>query len=116
MPEDLVTIVRFRTLIEEVVLPRAEFDRLNTVEDSGDPDGLDDLVTKDRIDELPFEDWNWGVFDFFEDPTYGYMVFAGDRTGESDDLVLCSQWQDSFPLSVDEMEMPTIEQIKAQSR
>ena len=116
MANELVTVVRFRTVIEEVVLPRADFDRLNTSNLAEDGEDEFDWEVKDRIDELPFQDWDWGVIDFFPHPTFGYMAFAGDVTGETDDLAFCSQWQESFPLVVDEMEMPTIEQLKAQRR
>jgi len=116
MTTELVTVVRFRTLIEEVVLPRAEFEQINTSHAPADEADLSDYEVRYRIDELPFKDWQWGEEYFVDFPAYGYMAFAGDVTGETDDLVLCSDWQDFFPLTVDEMEMPTIEQIKAKSR
>ena len=98
-PEDLVTVVRYRTVVEEVVLSRAEFDRANAVEN---PDDLDQLMdAQERIDQLPFQDWQWGTYDYFPEPV-GYMAFAGDVTSYSDDAVMCSKWQRQAPLTVDE--------------
>ena len=99
MTQELVTVVRYRTVVEEVVLPRADFDRANAVQD---PEDLDQLMdAQERIDELPFQDWQWGTYDYFPEPC-GYMAFAGDVTSYSDDAVMCSKWQTQAPLTVDE--------------
>lgn len=68
MANELVTLVRFQTVIEEVVLPRADFDRLNTSNLAKDGEDEFDWEVKDRIDELPFQDWDWGVIDFSRIP------------------------------------------------
>ena len=96
MTEQFVTIVRRRLVMEEVVLTKEEFDKINTF-DPNDDDAY--LNAHHKFYELPYIPWGHNGDQDFEDP---YMVFAGDVTDASDDLVsLSSDWQGDYPLVVD---------------
>lgn len=108
MTKELVTLVRYRVVVEQVVIPRTEFDELNDV---GTEDEYEDVCDYDQacmdrlyqIADLPFEDAGFDGGVFLPDPD-GYVVFSGDVTDHTDDLVSVvgsDAWLDSPPFKVD---------------
>ena len=97
MTKELVTLVRYRNVIEEVVVTRDLFDELNNVTWE-DADAC--IEAEDKINALPFQDWQWGTADFVKEHR-GFMAFKGDVVGHSDDLASLSTWQYDLPLTLD---------------
>ena len=102
---ELVTIVRYRYVIEEKVISREEFEKINKP-DTGD--GWPDYVFEEAGDE-GFVDWQSGYEpDFMPEvnPGYkfGFLVFDGDVRGNSDDYVSMkagvNNWESQFPLTI----------------
>ena len=108
MTEELVTLVRYRVVMEEVVIPRTQFDELNNVGTEDEYDAVYDYdqACMDRmswIADLPFEDAGFDGGVFLPDPD-GYVVFSGDVTDHTDDLVSVmgnDAWQELPPFKVD---------------
>ena len=98
MIQDLVTVVRYRTIIEEIVISRQQFDELNNAAGSEDCDIAIDA--ENTFDDLPFCDWGWGACCDFVEYDKGYCVFQGDVTSDSDDRVYSRPWQHEFPLQI----------------
>ena len=92
--ESLVTILRYRVVIDEIVVSKEKFHEYNLQAGFDDDDELgenveDFLETKDN----KFEDWGWGSPSLMADPRdfvgeagEGYVAFEGDVTSGSDDL------------------------------
>jgi hypothetical protein len=108
MTKELVTVVRYRVVVEEVVIPRTQFDQLNNVGTEDDYEAVCeyDQACLDRMEliaDLPFEDAGFDGGVFLPDPD-GYVVFSGDVTDHTDDLVGVvgsDAWQDLPPFKVD---------------
>jgi hypothetical protein len=111
MAEELVTILRYRYVIEEMVMERSEFDKINKI--STDPDYADTaLFTLGRCSNAEFVDWGWGSEEEFlpfgdgemREP-HGYLVFSGDVTDYSDDCayVNAEEWEHEFPFEIREI-------------
>jgi hypothetical protein len=98
--ESLVTILRYRVVIDEIVVSKEKFHEYNLQAGFDDDDELgenveDFLETKDN----KFQDWEWGSPSLMADPRdfvgeagQGYVAFEGDVTSGSDDL---------FPMNYD---------------
>ena len=75
--DELVTVVRRRIAYEEVVLPRDEFDRLNTDIEEGQGNCYD-------LYDLDFQSID---FRDFESESEEYVAFPGDVTNFTDDAI-----------------------------
>jgi len=94
MTQNFVTIVRRRVVIEEIVITEEEFNSINSVETDDDTG-----MAYSNLYGLPFIPW---PDNGDEDECIAYMVFTGDVSSSSDDLVsLSSTWQVDLPLTVD---------------
>ncbi len=89
--ESLVTVLRYRVIIEEIVVSAKDFSEFNkqAEEDDDSVTAYDALETKDN----KFEDWGWGPVMQMADPRNfvgewgeGYVAFEGNVTSGSDDL------------------------------
>ena len=108
MAEELVTILRYRYVIEEMVMKRSEFDKINKV--PTDPDYQDTaLFLFGRCSGTEFVDWEWGEEECFmpDESKYGiaphgFLVFEGDVRGYSDDCVSVNrnQWEEELPFEI----------------
>lgn len=80
--KDLVTLVRVKTVIEEVVVSREEFDQLNEkIEDD----------FEFTWDQLEWKDAGW---DDYSMETTVYCAYEGDVTSFTDDIV-CFMYPDA---------------------
>jgi hypothetical protein len=94
MTERLVTIVRRRVLIDEVVITEKEFNEINNLSKEEDCS-----PAYERLSELPYEAWENKEDEYYED---AYMAFAGDVRAFSDDLVSVTiNWNSLLPLELD---------------
>jgi hypothetical protein len=92
MTERLVTIVRRRVVIDEVVITEKEFNEINSLNTDEECE-----VAYERLTKLPYETWE--INECYED---AYIAFTGDVRAFSDDLVsLSSNWGSLLPLELD---------------
>ena len=88
--ESLVTVLRYRVVIDEIVVEAAklaEYNKRAVTDDIISPEEI--LETEDN----KFHDWEWGSPSLMADPSNfvggmgeGYVAFKGDVTSGSDDL------------------------------
>ena len=88
--ESLVTVLRYRVVIDEIVVEAAKLAEYNKRAATGD------IIAPERILETEnnkFHDWEWGSPSLMADPSNfvgemgeGYVAFKGDVTSGSDDL------------------------------
>ncbi len=88
--ESLVTVLRYRVVIDEIVVEAAKLAEYNKRA------ATDDIVSPEEILETEnnkFHDWEWGSPSLMADPSNfvggmgeGYVAFEGDVTSGSDDL------------------------------
>ena len=89
--KSLVTVLRYRVIIEEIVVSAKDFSEFNkqAEEDDDSVPAYDAFETEDN----KFEDWGWGPVMQMADPRdfvgewgEGYVAFEGNVTSGSDDL------------------------------
>jgi hypothetical protein len=89
--ESVVTVLRYRVVIEEIVVSAEKLSEYNNQANQNDDSNpaYDVLETKKN----KFEDWGWGSVMQVADPRNfvgewgeGYVAFKGDVTSGSDDL------------------------------
>jgi len=92
--DSLVTVLRYKVVIEEIVVSKEKFDEYNLQAGFEDKDRFGETVeefleTKDN----KFQDWGWGSPSLMSDPRdfvgesgEGYIAFKGNVTFGSDDL------------------------------
>ena len=87
----LVTVLRYRVIIEEIVVSAEKLSEYNNQANKGD----DSIPAYDALESKSnkFEDWGWGAVMQMADPQdfvgewgEGYVAFEGDVTSGSDDL------------------------------
>ena len=88
--ESLVTVLRYRVVIDEIVVEAAKLAEYNKRA------ATDDIISPEEILETEnnkFQDWEWGSPSLMADPSNfvggmgeGYVAFEGDVTSGSDDL------------------------------
>jgi len=113
MTEQLVTVVRYRIVIEEMVMPRKEFEAKNAEAESDLKHGFFDYHFAGYLPE-DFRDWGWqdnacvvDSKDIEQCDCEGYKVFNGDITSCSDDYVnAIGEWQDMPPFTINEETYP----------
>ena len=98
--DSLVTVLRYKVVIDEIVVSRERFDEFNSQKEF---DCVEDFL---ETDNNKFEDWQWGTPSAMADPRNfvgeageGYVAFHGDVTSATDDLFPMSyvSWShDSF--------------------
>ena len=98
--DSLVTVLRYKVVIDEIVVSRERFDEFNSQKEF---DCVEDFL---ETDNNKFEDWQWGTPSAMADPRNfvgeageGYVAFHGDVTSATDDLFPMSHacWShDSF--------------------
>jgi len=108
MAEDLVTILRYRYVIEEMVMKRSEFDKINKAPTDQSFEDTS-LFILGRCSNAEFVDWQWGSEEEFlpskncdmREP-HGYLVFDGDVTNYSDDCAYANgeEWEHEFPFEI----------------
>ncbi len=100
--ESLVTVLRYRVVIDEIVVSAKKFAEYNKQAEQDDPQSPEDFF---ETPDNKFEDWQWGSpsqmsnpSDFVGDMGEGYVAFKGDVTPVSDDLFPCdhSSWVHSW--------------------
>lgn len=109
MTEELVTIVRYRVVIEEMVMPRKEFEAKNAEAKLEHDNGSFEYEFANYLPK-EFEDWGWGDNSWLVGPESvdqcdreGYKVFNGDITSCSDDYVrTIGEWQCTPPFTINE--------------
>lgn len=121
MAEEFVTILRYRYVIEETVMKRSEFDKIN--KEPTDPDCGDCIYfLLGPVSDVEFVDWDWGgEYEFM--PTQdgrmpeqnGYLVFKGNVTAFSDDCAyhFSNDWEHEFPLEVKSVDVYGSKDLKA---
>ena len=105
---ELVTIVRYRYVIEEKVVNRKEFDKINML----DPDQYWPSLEFDEVkgeDHTKWQEWRWGGEREFlpanpSDAEHGFLVFDGDVMEDVDDYISMmagvDNWEEDFPLTI----------------
>lgn len=98
--DSLVTVLRYKVVIDEIVVSRERFDEFNSQKEF---DCVEDFL---ETDNNKFEDWQWGTPSAMANPRNfvgeageGYVAFHGDVTSATDDLFPMSyvSWShDSF--------------------
>ena len=85
--DSLVTVLRYKVVIDEIVVNRERFDKFNSQKEF---DCVEDFL---ETDNNKFEDWQWGTpsamanpRDFVGEAGEGYVAFQGDVTSATDDL------------------------------
>jgi hypothetical protein len=85
--DSLVTVLRYKVVIDEIVVSRERFDEFNSQKEF---DCVEDFL---ETDNNKFEDWQWGTpsamanpRDFVGEAGEGYVAFHGDVTSATDDL------------------------------
>jgi len=88
--DSVVTILRYRVVIEEIVVDAKRFNEYNRQKFDDDSEWPDDFF---ETKENKFEDWGWGhprlaanLNGFVGEEGEGYVAFQGDVTSASDDL------------------------------
>ena len=96
--ESLVTILRYRVVIDEIVVSAKKFAECNKQAKQDEPERPEDFF---ETPDNKFEDWQWGSPSQMSNPSKfvgdmgeGYVAFKGDVTSASDDLFPChhSSW------------------------
>lgn len=96
--ESLVTILRYRVVIDEIVVSAKKFAEYNKQAKQDEPERPEDFL---ETPDNKFEDWQWGSPSQISNPSKfvgdmgeGYVAFKGDVTSASDDLFPChhSSW------------------------
>ena len=96
--ESLVTILRYRVVIDEIVVSAKKFAEFNKQAKQDEPERPEDFF---ETPDNKFEDWQWGSPSQMSNPSKfvgdmgeGYVAFKGDVTSASDDLFPChhSSW------------------------
>ena len=96
--ESLVTILRYRVVIDEIVVSAKKFAEYNKQAKQDEPERPEDFF---ETPDNKFEDWQWGSPSQMSNPSKfvgdmgeGYVAFKGDVTSASDDLFPChhSSW------------------------
>tara|TARA_A100001201_G_scaffold94870_1_gene82200 strand:- start:453 stop:839 length:387 start_codon:yes stop_codon:yes gene_type:complete len=88
--ESLVTVLRYRVVIDEIVVEAAKLAEYNKRA------ATDDIISPEEIletEDNKFRDWEWGSPSSMASPSNfvgemgeGYVAFEGDVTSGSDDL------------------------------
>lgn len=88
--KSLVTVLRYRVVIDEIVVEAAKLAEYNKQA------ATDDIVSPEQIletEDNKFRDWEWGSPSLMANPSNfvgemgeGYVAFEGDVTSGSDDL------------------------------
>ena len=112
--DSLVTVLRYRVVIDEIVVSKKKFDAYNLQKEFNSKDELvipveDFLETEDNN----FHDWEYGSpsamanpRDFVGESGEGYVAFHGDVTSATDDL---------FPMSFDSWSHDSFSPIPVES-
>lgn len=88
--ESLVTVLRYRVVIDEIVVSAKKFAEYNKQALGDNPDSPEHFL---ETSDNKFHDWQWGPPMQMADPSHfvgdmgeGYVAFKGDVTSGSDDL------------------------------
>tara|TARA_R110002050_G_C8561592_1_gene481713 strand:+ start:66 stop:521 length:456 start_codon:yes stop_codon:yes gene_type:complete len=94
--ESLVTVLRYRVVIEEIVVSAKDFFEFNKQAEEGEAGSEQSVEDILETKTNKFEDWDWGCVGAMADPSKfvgdwgeGYVAFKGDVTSASDDIVPC---------------------------
>ena len=105
--DSVVTVLRYKVVIDEIVVSKKKFDAYNLQEEFNNED-INVIPVEDFLEteDNKFQDWQYGTpsamanpRDFVGEAGEGYVAFRGDVTSATDDLfpMNYSSWShDSF--------------------